>query len=85
MNFIESRGKTIFTSTSKRTKANITISILSRRAAFLVLKQSVLDKWLNPVFAYIEPIYYKDIILVGFQPKSGYHIAIKSLPERNNK
>ena len=78
MDFVERGGITIFTVTAWRTNTNITISLLSRRAALLALKQSVLDKWLAPVFAYIEAVYYDEIILVGFQPKTGFHIAIKN-------
>jgi len=77
MDFTTREGITIFTATAWRTKADITISLLSRRAALLALRQSVYDKWRAPVFAYTEAIYYNEIILVGFQPKTGFHIAIK--------
>jgi len=58
-----------------------TLSFLSQRAALFVLRQSVNDKWPNPVFGYAEPINFGGkFMLGGFQPKSGYHIAVKPNP-----
>lgn len=79
MEEIYSSGKTIFLSYIHPRAYPIPISVLSQRAATLVLRRSDIGKWKKRVMRYGINWTIDDFLIVGFQPESGLHIAIKKL------
>ena len=54
-----------------------TVSILSRRAAMLVMYKSRQCAWEKRMVEYVNPIWINSFILLGFQPGSGFHLGFK--------
>lgn len=76
MDYMISEGKTIGR-VSFNNGAVVRISIISKRAAALVIRQSRMAKWKTPVVAYELHIKCNPrLYLVAFQPETGTHIAV---------
>ena len=60
-----------------------TVCILSHRAARFAIRQSYRGLWKYPIVPYVrEIIYYGRIRLIGFQPETGFHIAVWDKEEK---
>jgi hypothetical protein len=78
MNRIPKEGKSFILYRIKENGYPVLVSVLSRRAAKLVCAKSLQHEWHSPVLPYkILAEIEGGFLLVGFQPETGLHIAIK--------
>ena len=56
-----------------------TVSILSRRAAFLVYQKSQRDTWKHRIVPFQGAVVKGGFIFIGWQPYTGYLIAFKAV------
>ena len=81
MEHILIEGRTIFTYsgiTSGTTTIKVAVSVLSVRAAKLVIKLSRIGKWKKPIIPYAATwIVAGTFFVFAFQPETGLHLAIK--------
>ena len=75
MRSIYSEGPTTFLLNSPLTNSNFRVSLVSKRTARFVCIKSMVQNWGRATAAYYPKLRIGELVLCGFQPETGNHIA----------
>lgn len=77
MDYLPNTGGTVFRVHGEQKDTNYTVSLMSKRLAYKILRMSIEGKWRMPVARLVPSFTTPHFVIVGFSAISGVHIAHK--------